>query len=82
MKNADVAIVYYNPEVIQHKGLKVFEPQKVKEAFGANVMVYTDMPALQQQLKTLDYDHSALLMMSSGDFSGVDMTELVNELLK
>ncbi len=83
MAEADVAFVYYNPEVIQHKRLKEINPEQVKRAFGGtNLTVYTDSQALQQKLREFDYDNSALLLMTSGNFSGVNLIEFANELLK
>ena len=83
MVEADVAYVYYNPEVIQHKRLKEIDPQQVKAAFGGtNLEVFTDSQALQAKLRSLDYDNSALLLMTSGNFSGVNLIEFANELLE
>jgi len=83
MKEADVAFVYYNPEVIQHKHLKDIDPEQVKQAFGGtNITVFTDSDALQQALRKLNYDNTALLLMTSGNFSGVNLKEFADELLK
>lgn len=83
MKEADVAFVYYNPEVIQHKHLKEIQPEHVKRAFGGeNLSVFTDTEALQQKLRELKYDNSALLLMTSGNFSGVNLIEFAEKLLK
>ena len=83
MEEADVAFVYYNPEVIQHKHLKDIQPEHVKKAFGgSNLTVFTDSEALQQKLRELNYDNTALLLMTSGNFSGVDLIEFAKELLK
>jgi len=83
MTEADVAFVYYNPEVIQHKRLKEIQPEQVKKAFGGtNLSVFTNSEALQQKLRELNYDNAALLLMTSGNFSGVNLIEFANELLK
>ena len=83
MDEADVAFVYYNPEVIQHKHLKDILPEQVKQAFGGtNLQVFTDSQALQQKLRELKYENSSLLLMTSGNFSGVDLIEFAGELLK
>jgi len=83
MNEADVAFVYYNPEVIQHKHLKEIDPEQVKLAFGGtNLAVFTDSEALQQKLRELKFDNSALLLMTSGNFSGVNLKEFAQELLK
>lgn len=83
MAEADVAFVYYSPEVIQHKRLHEILPEQVKQAFGGNnLTVFTDTVALQTKLRELNYDNSALLLMTSGNFSGVNLIEFANELLK
>ena len=82
MNEADIAFVYYNPEVIHHKQLEELDPQNVKEAFGGeNVTVFTDTNLLQAKLKSMNYDNSALLLMSSGNFSGINLADFANELL-
>ncbi len=82
MEEADVAFVYFNPEVIKHKGLQPIDPEKVKNAFGGdNLNVYTDSSALQATLKSMQYDNSALLLMTSGNFSGVNLVEFAKQLL-
>jgi UDP-N-acetylmuramate: L-alanyl-gamma-D-glutamyl-meso-diaminopimelate ligase len=83
MDEADVAFVYYNPEVIQHKHLKDIKLEHVKLAFGGNnLTVFTDSEALQKKLRELNYDNSALLLMTSGNFSGVNLIEFAKELLE
>ena len=82
MDEADVALVYYNPEVIAHKRLKEIQPDDVKKAFANNkVKVFTDTQLLKQELESLSYDNSVLLMMSSGNFSGINIKEYAMELI-
>lgn len=82
MKEADIAFVYFNPEVIKHKGLKPINPDEVKNAFGGkNLSVYTDSSLLQEELRKMDYNDTALLLMTSGNFSGVNLIEFAKELL-
>ncbi len=83
MAEADVAYVYFNPEVIEHKHLKPITVDEVQQAFGTdNVTVFTDSQALQQQLRTLDYHNTALLMMTSGTFDGIDIPAFTKQLLQ
>ena len=83
MKDADIAFVYYNPEVIQHKHLKDINPEQVKKAFGGkNITVFTDTNELQAKLRSMNFDDSVLLLMSSGNFSGINLLEFAKELLK
>ncbi|NLO72162.1 MAG: peptidoglycan synthetase [Porphyromonadaceae bacterium] len=82
MKDADIAFVYYSPEVIEQKRLDDLNPEQVKRAFGGeNLEVYTDSKELREKLGELDYKNSVLLFMSSGNFSGVNLTAFAEELL-
>lgn len=82
MEQADEAYVYFNPKVIEHKRLAPITTDEVRNAFGTNnIQVFTDSDALQEQLRSLDYNNTALLMMSSGTFDGVDVKAFARELL-
>ena len=82
MAEADVAMVYFNPKVIEHKQLTPITKDEVREAFGTkNVEVFTESAALQERLKELSYANTALLLMSSGTFDGINVKEFANELL-
>ena len=82
MQEADMAFVYFNPKVIEHKHLTPITADEVRQAFASsNVEVFTDSAALQQRLRTLHYDNTALLMMTSGTFDGMDIPALARELI-
>ena len=62
MAEADVAYVYFNPKVIEHKRLTPITAEEVREAFGTtNVEVFTESEALQAKLRSLEYKNTALL---------------------
>ena len=82
MKEADIAYVYFNPKVIEHKRLTPITKKEVCDAFGTkNVEVFTESEALQERLKSLNYNNTALLMMSSGTFDGINVKEFAQKLL-
>ena len=82
MANADVALVYFNPKVIEHKRLTPITAEEVRKAFGTeNVEVFTDSQLLQERLRSLTYENTALLMMTSGTFDGVNIPEFAKELI-
>ena len=82
MKEADIAYVYFNPKVIEHKRLTPITKEEVRDAFGtSNVEVFTESEALQERLKSLNYENTALLMMSSGTFDGINVKEFAKELI-
>ena len=82
MAEADLAFVYFNPKVIEHKKLTLITKNEVRVAFGTeNVEVFTESEALQAKLRSLSYENTALLMMSSGTFDGIDVKEFAAQLL-
>jgi UDP-N-acetylmuramate: L-alanyl-gamma-D-glutamyl-meso-diaminopimelate ligase len=82
MDKADVAYVYFNPEVIEHKRLQPITADQVKEAFGReDLIVFTDANQLVARLREINFEGKALLMMSSGNFSGLDIIAFEKELL-
>jgi len=90
MAEADVAFVYFNPKVIEHKRLTPITKEEVRDAFGTkNVEVFTESEALQERIRSeiknlkskISDKGIALLMMSSGTFDGVDVKQFANELL-
>lgn len=77
MNQADEAIVYFNQHVIEHKHLAPITVEDVKKAFGRDdLFVYTDSRQLHDDLLHKDYRNTALLMMSSGTFDGINVKEL------
>ena len=86
MAEADIAYVYFNPKVIEHKRLTPITKEEVRDAFGTkNVEVFTESEALQaavsRQLSAVSAQNVALLMMSSGTFDGIDVKEFCVKLL-
>ena len=83
MAQADVAFVYFNPKVLEHKKLPPISAEEVRKAFGTeNVEVFTDSQQLQARLREIEYKNTALLMMSSGNFDGVNIPEFARELIR
>ena len=81
MNLADEAIVYYNPHTISHKKLKEISSEQVHTCFNRkDLIVFTKSEELTNYIKTKNFNNSVLLMMSSGNFDGVDFTLLANEL--
>lgn len=77
MDKADVAIVYYNPHTIEHKKLKPITTEQVKDAFARNdLQVFTNSQELMNTLKTLNFHNTNLLLMSSGNYDGVDVKNI------
>lgn len=80
MDQADIAIVYFNPEVVKHKKLPELEIEEVQKYFGNQVRVMTVSNDLKDWLLAQKWDNKTLLMMSSGNFDGIDFKELGEQL--
>ncbi len=82
MSEADLAFVYFNPHVVEHKRLTPITVDEVRQSFGkGNITVFTDSKLLEQTLREQKYDNTALLMMSSGTFDGIDVKALAQDLI-
>jgi UDP-N-acetylmuramate: L-alanyl-gamma-D-glutamyl-meso-diaminopimelate ligase len=82
MDLADVPIVYFNPDTLIHKRLDMLGEDEVRTAFGSKgLMVFTESDALVEELISMDWKGRNLLMMSSGNFSGININELAVKIL-
>lgn len=81
MDAADIAIVYFNPKVVAHKKLPPLAIEEVQQNFGEKVLVETETTELKRYLDSQDWKNSVLLMMSSGNFDGIDFDELGAEII-
>ena len=83
MDVADEAIVYFNPHAIEHKKLPPLDPQRVLQAFGNDkIKIYTNSKQLVSYIIAMNWDNGNLLLMSSGNFDGVEFNELANNIVK
>ncbi|MNL60993.1 hypothetical protein D3C87_1848590 [compost metagenome] len=81
MKAADTAIVYIDEKTFQHKKLEPFSKNDVQTAFKSDQLHFFDNPAmLEDYLLKVNFYRTNLLLMSSGNFGGVDLVKLAREL--
>jgi len=74
---ADEAVVFYSPEAVKIKGLENIDAEDIKTAFQyKNLKVYTNPAEFQEFLKNKDLKNKVLLLMSSGNYGGLDFEEL------
>lgn len=77
LKEADTKIVFYDAHTFEIKKLEPLTPGQVKEAFGdASILVFTTGQSLQDFLYDQPWHQRTLLLMSSGNFGGMDLKEL------
>ena len=81
MNDADEAIVYFNPHTIAHKKLKPITEEQVLNYFNReDLRIFTNSNDLVIYLKSKSLKNNVLLMMSSGNFDGIDFKQLSTEL--
>ncbi len=82
LQGADLPIVYFNPETLQHKKLPEISTETVSHNFGnPKPEVFTNSERLIDRLKSIDFRQKNLLIMTSGNFSGVNLRELASLLV-
>lgn len=81
MDAADIPIVYYNPHAILLKKLPPITPEGVLVGFGhPGLEIFNDSTLLYQRLLDEDWTNKNLLLMSSGDFDGMDLASLARSI--
>ncbi len=79
---AETAIVYFNPHTIEHKKLPPITIEMVKKAFAReDIQVFNDSKILQEFLLQNTWKDTNLLLMSSGNFDGINEKELAGKIL-
>lgn len=83
MNKADVAIVYYNQHTIEHKKLENISRDEVKEAFGReDLLIFNESKDLREYLEKQNWEGVNLLLMSSGNYDGIDVDIFAKKLLE
>ncbi|MGA8853401.1 MAG: Mur ligase family protein [Christiangramia sp.] len=77
LSNADEALVFYSPDAIAIKKLEPVGEDQIKDAFQKKgLRVFTNSEDFKKELQNLDLHNSVLLMMSSGNYGGLEMEDL------
>jgi len=82
LNGADKAVVFYSPNAVKIKKLDAVSSSQLLKAFQReDLVVFTDPGAFQDYLFEQDFTDTSLLLMSSGNYGGLDF-EKVKEILK
>lgn len=78
LDSADVAVVFFSPHAVEIKKLEAVSKEQIAESFQRNdLQIFTHPKEFSDFLYSLDFNDKALLLMSSGNYGGLDF-----ELLK
>jgi len=81
MNEADIAIVYIDEKTFKHKKMDPLDEADVRTSFNdQNIIFFNEAGALEKYLRGLNFEQTNLLLMSSGNFGGMDLVKLALEL--
>ncbi|RYE30905.1 MAG: peptidoglycan synthetase, partial [Sphingobacteriaceae bacterium] len=82
MDAADVAIVFIDEHTFVQKNMEPYSAVQVKEAFkNKDIIFFNQAEMLFKYFKSLNYNNTNLLLMSSGTFAGTDLTKFAESIL-
>lgn len=81
MNEADIAVVYIDEKTFKHKKMEPLNALDVQTSFNdKNIKFFNEASALEAYLRSLNFERKNLLLMSSGNFGGMDLVKLALEL--
>ena len=77
LSEADTAVVFYSPHAVKIKQLEEVSKAQIANAFERDdLIIYTNPQDFKSFLYSQNLDNKALLLMSSGNYGGLDFEEL------
>lgn len=74
---ADVAVVFYSPDAVAIKKLEEISKEQIEKAFNReDLIVYTNPDEFKSFLLVQEFTDSVLLLMSSGNYGGLNFDEV------
>lgn len=77
LEQADEAVVFYSPHAVKIKRLKEVSEAQIAKAFQRkDLVIYTEPKAFRDFLFTKNLKNTAVLLMSSGNYGGLDFDDV------
>ncbi len=74
---ADVAVVFYSPDAVKIKQLEEVTYEQIAQSFQRDdLIIYTNPADFKNFLFSQNLDNSALLLMSSGNYGGLNFDDI------
>lgn len=74
---ADSAVVFYSPHAVMIKKLEAIKREQIEGAFDRkDLVVFTNPADFKTYLFSQDYENTSLLLMSSGNYGGLNFQEV------
>ena len=81
LDKADKAVVFYSPDAVAIKKLKTVSKEQIYKAFNRkDLLVFTNPTEFHEFLFKQNLDNTALLLMSSGNYGGLDFEKVTNKI--
>ena len=81
LDQADIAVVFYSPDAVKIKKLEEVSYDQIANSFNReDLIIYTNPVEFKDFLFSQNFTNTALLLMSSGNYGGLDFEE-VKELI-
>ena len=77
LESADVAVVFYSPDAVKIKQLDEVTYDQIAAAFNRNdLTIFTNSEAFKKYLFEQNFENSTLLLMSSGNYGGLNFDDI------
>jgi len=74
---ADKAVVFYSPHAVEIKKLQPISEKQIADSFQRDdLLIFTDPAGFKDFIFDQNFEDKSLLLMSSGDYGGLDFNEL------
>jgi UDP-N-acetylmuramate: L-alanyl-gamma-D-glutamyl-meso-diaminopimelate ligase len=81
--DADIAVIYLNPKAVSLKKLELMDEDTLRAGFKRkDILLFTEVDKLKAFLESQDFEQTNLLMMSSGNYDDMDMSQLQSKINK
>jgi UDP-N-acetylmuramate: L-alanyl-gamma-D-glutamyl-meso-diaminopimelate ligase len=83
LEYADVAVVFYSPDAVKIKQLDEVTYEQIAQSFNRkDLIIYTNPAEFKTFLFHKDLENTALLLMSSGNYGGLNFDEVKDLIIK
>ncbi len=81
LDSADIAVVFYSPEAVKIKRLDEVTQEQIAKSFNRNdLIIYTNPKEFEEYLYKLNLKNAILLLMSSGNYGGLNLNVLIEKI--
>ena len=78
--HSDIVFIYYSKNELKRKNLELFKPNDIlKKINHNNIIIFDDSADLYNKLLNFKWENVNLLLMSSGNFGGINFNDLFKQ---